>query len=73
MSCRKLSLKSLATLNLRVQGFLQDGYWIAFNYKADDLCVVLLRHHNGNIITLKLSADDGVVRQSSGSKTMEVY
>ena len=73
MSCRELSLESLAALNLRVQGFLQDGYWIVLNYKANDLCVVRLRHHNGNIITLKLSADDGVIRQSGGRKTVEVY
>lgn len=73
MSGRVLSLESLAALNLRVQGFLQDGYWVVLSYKANDLCIVRLRHQNGNIITLKLSADDGIVRQSSGRKTMEVY
>lgn len=70
---RVLSPESLAALNLRVQGFLQDGYWIVLSYKSNDLCVVRLRHRNGNIITLKLSVDDGIVRQSSGRKTMEVY
>lgn len=55
--------KGLAALNERVQGFLNDGYHIIINYKDDVLCLVKLRHHNGNRITLKLDMVSGELSQ----------
>lgn len=56
-------LKGLAALNERVQGFLQDGYHILINFKDDRLCLVKLRHHNGNRIILKLDYQSGELSQ----------
>lgn len=56
-------LKGLCALNERVQSLLEDGYHILFHYKADDLELVKLRHHNGNRIVLKLTFCDGILSQ----------
>lgn len=56
-------LKGLAALNERLQGFLQDGYHVVVNFKDDTLCLIKLRHHNGNKITLKLNIPSGELSQ----------
>lgn len=60
-------LKCLAALAERVQGFLDDGYHIIVNYKSDDLCLVKLRHHNGNRIQLTLRINDGTLEQTTNN------
>lgn len=55
--------KGLAALNERVQGFLQDGYHILINYKDNNLCLVKLRHHNGNRIIVKYDFRNGELSQ----------
>lgn len=56
-------LKGLAALNERVQGFIQDGYHVLINYKDDVVCLVKLRHHNGNRIVVKLDHRSGELSQ----------
>ena len=58
-------IKCLAALTERVQGFLDDGYHIIINYKSDDLCLVKLRHHNGNRIQLTLRLNDRILEQTT--------
>lgn len=60
-------LKGLAALNERVQGFLIDGYHILINYKDKNLCLVKLRHHNGNRIILKLDFHNGELSQHTNN------
>lgn len=55
--------KGLAALNERVQGFLQDGYNILINYKDDRICLVKLKHHNGNSIVVKIDLESGILSQ----------
>lgn len=55
--------KGLAALNERLQGFLQDGYHVIISYKDETLCLVKLRHHNGNRITIKLDIPSGELSQ----------
>lgn len=56
-------LKGLVALNERVQGFLEDGYHILINFNDDGVCLVKLRHHNGNRIVLKLEYQSGILSQ----------
>lgn len=56
-------LKGLCALNERTQGLLKDGYHIIINYKDDVVCLVKLRHHNGNRIVLKLDYESGYLSQ----------
>lgn len=55
--------KGLAALNERLQGFLQDGFHVIVSYKDEQLCLVKLRHHNGNRISLKLDIPNGELSQ----------
>lgn len=55
--------KGLAALSERVQGFLQDGYHILINFKDERICLVKLRHHNGNRILLKIDFESGELSQ----------
>lgn len=63
--------KGLAALNERLQGFLEDGYHIIINYKDDGLCLVKLRHHNGNRIIIKLDRQSGILSQLTNN--IEVF
>lgn len=56
-------LKGLAALQERVQGFLGDGYHILIDYKDDAVCLVKLRHHNGNRIVVKIDYRNGELSQ----------
>lgn len=66
-----IKMKGLALLNNRVQDLLQDGYHVIINYKSDDLCLVKLRHHNGNRIVVKYNAVDGILSQHTNN--IEVF
>ena len=63
--------KGLELLNQRVQDLLADGYHIVINYKDNSLCLVKLRHHNGNRITLKFHILDGTITQCTNH--IQVY
>lgn len=62
-----LKQKGLELLNQRVQDLLADGYNIVINYKDDSLCLVKLKHHNGNRITLKFHILDGTITQCTNN------
>lgn len=55
--------KALNALAERVQGLLKDGYHIMVKYQDESLCLIKLRHHNGNRITLKLYITSGELSQ----------
>lgn len=63
--------KGLELLNQRVQDLLADGYHIVINYKDNSLCLVKLRHHNGNRITLAFHILDGTITQRTNN--IQVY
>lgn len=60
-------LKGLSILYQRMEDLKKDGYDIIANYQDNNLCLIKLRHRNGNRITLKYSATDGVVSQSTNN------
>lgn len=60
-------LKGLSILYQRMEDLKKDGYDIITNYQDNNLCIVKLRHRNGKRITLKYSAKDGVVSQSTNN------
>ena len=64
-------LRGLELLNQRVQDLLADGYHIVINYKDNSLCLVKLRHHNGNRITLTFHILDGTITQRTNN--IQVY
>ena len=60
--------KSLAALTERLQGFIDDGYWIIF-YAADKYSYfVKLCHHNGRRISLSLNLKNGELSQFTNNK-----
>ena len=61
-------LKGLVRLAERTQGFLEDGYSIMFQHKDQSLCLVKLRHPNGNIITLSFDSDNGIISQRTNGR-----
>lgn len=64
-------MRGLELLNERVQDLLADGYHIVINYKDNSLCLVKLRHHNGNRITLAFHILDGTITQRTNN--IQVY
>lgn len=60
-------LKGLSILYQRMEDLKKDGYDIIANYQDNNLCLVKLRHRNGNRITLKYSAADGIISQSTNN------
>lgn len=60
-------LKGLSILYQRMEDLKKDGYDIITNYQDNNLCIVKLRHRNGKRITLKYSAKDEVVSQSTNN------
>lgn len=61
------NLKGLSILYQRVEDLKKDGYDIIANYQDNNLCLVKLRHRNGKRITLKYSAENGIVSQSTNN------
>lgn len=61
------NLKGLSILYQRMEDLKKDGYDIIANYQDNNLCLIKLRHRNGNRITLKYSAKDGIVSQSTNN------
>lgn len=61
------NLKGLSILYQRMEDLKKDGYDIITNYQDNNLCLIKLRHRNGNRITLKYSAKDGIVSQSTNN------
>ena len=59
--------KGLAIFSKRVQDLLQDGYHIVVHFKDNSLCLVKLRHHNGNKITIKYNYPEGIVTQRTNN------
>lgn len=56
-------LKGLAIYCNRLQGLLDDGYDVMFDFDDQQLIMAKLRHHNGNSVTLKLTYQDGILSQ----------
>lgn len=67
MKQNNTNLKGLSILYQRMEDLKKDGYDIVANYQDNHLCLVKLRHRNGNQITLKYSAEDGIVSQSTNN------
>lgn len=61
------NLKGLSILCQRMEDLKKDGYDIVTNYQDNNLFLVKLRHRNGKRITLKYSAEDGIVSQSTNN------
>lgn len=61
------NLKGLSILYQRMEDLKKDGYDIVTNYQDNNLFLVKLRHRNGKRITLKYSAEDGIVSQSTNN------
>lgn len=61
------NLKGLSILYQRMEDLQKDGYDIVTNYQDNNLFLVKLRHRNGKRITLKYSAEDGIVSQSTNN------
>lgn len=61
-------LKGLVCLAERTQGFLEDGYSIMFEHKDKSLCLVKLRHANGNTITLCYNSNNGIISQRTNGR-----
>lgn len=61
-------LKGLVYLAERTQGFLEDGYQIMFEHKDKSLCLVKLKHQNGNIITLSYNILNGTITQRTNGR-----
>lgn len=61
------NLKGLSILYQRVEDLKKDGYDIITNYQDNNLCIIKLRHRNGKRITLKYSAENGIVSQSTNN------
>lgn len=61
------NLKGLSILYQRVEDLKKDGYDIITNYQDNNICIVKLRHRNGKRITLKYSAENGIVSQSTNN------
>lgn len=61
------NLKGLSILYQRVEDLKKDGYDIVTNYQDNNLFLVKLRHRNGKRITLKYSAENGIVSQSTNN------
>lgn len=68
MISEKAREKSLAALTERLQGFIDDGYWIVFC--AADKCSFFMKlcHHNGNRISLSLNLKNGELSQFTNNK-----
>lgn len=67
MEQNNTNLKGLSILYQRMEDLKKDGYDIIANYQDNHLCLVKLRHRNGKRITLKYSAKNGVVSQSTNN------
>lgn len=61
-------MKCLVALSERIQGFLDDGYQIIFDYQDNYMTYWKLRHRNGNIISIKLNMVDGIITQCTNGK-----
>ena len=61
------NLKGLSILYQRMEDLQKDGYDIVTNYQDNNLFLVKLRHRNGKRITLKYSAENGIVSQSTNN------
>lgn len=61
------NLKGLSILYQRVEDLKKDGYDIVTNYQDNNLFLVKLKHRNGKRITLKYSAEDEIVSQSTNN------
>lgn len=61
-------IKGLVSLAERTQGFLQDGYQIMFEHKDESLCMVKLKHQNGNVITLSYNIVNGTITQRTNGR-----
>ena len=61
------NIKGLSILYQRMEDLKKDGYDIVANYQDNNLFLVKLRHRNGKRITLKYSAEDGIVSQSTNN------
>ena len=66
-----LKKKGLELYNQRVQDLLADGYHVVVKFNGFSLCMVKLRHHNGNHITIKFHIQDGIITQYTNS--IKVY
>lgn len=62
------NLKGLVRLAERTQGFLEDGYQILFQHKDNSLCLVKLKHQNGNVITLSYNSLNGTITQRTNGR-----
>lgn len=60
--------KSLAALSERLQGFIDDGYWIVFYAAGKFSFFVKLCHHNGKRISLSLNLKNGELSQFTNNK-----
>lgn len=60
-------LKGLSILYQRMEDLKKDGYNIVANYQDNNICLIKLRHKNGKRITLKYSAENGTVSQSTNN------
>ena len=67
MEQNNTNLKGLSILYQRMEDLKKDGYDIVANYQDNHLCLVKLKHRNGKRITLKYSAKNGVVSQSTNN------
>lgn len=67
MKQNETNLKGLSILYQRMEDLQKDGYDIVTNYQDNNLFLVKLRHQNGKRITLKYSAEDGIVSQSTNN------
>lgn len=67
---QELQLKALAAFNERVQGFLNDGFFVMFTYHDETLIFVKLVHRNGNRVAVSLNVTNGRIKQDTNGKTV---
>lgn len=56
-------LKSLAAYQMRVQGFIKQGFWKSFEHRTSQLVFCKLVHRNGNRISVMLDLINGRLSQ----------
>lgn len=59
---------SLAAFTQRVQGLLNDGYWVTFRVEEKDFIFCKLTHRNGNRISVQLNRRNGELSQITNNK-----
>ena len=60
--------KALASLQNRLQGLLEDGYFITYSYDNYESIIRFLRHKNGNRVLLSYNIKDGTIAQYTNGK-----